>query len=103
MDRYGLVPTVYDYDRGEIVNPYYQLNPEVIESSFYLWKFTGNPRYLEQVAKYYADIEEVLQDGGGLLPHRGRADHGEVERDGDVLHRRDPRSIPTFRSTRATR
>ena len=57
-DRHGLVPMVYDYDRNEVVNPYYQLNPEVIESAFYLWKFTGEPRYLDQVAKYYGDIKE---------------------------------------------
>jgi len=57
-DRHGLVPMVYDYDRNEVVNPYYQLNPEVIESAFYLWKFTGDRRYLDQVAKYYGDIKE---------------------------------------------
>jgi hypothetical protein len=60
-DRHGLVPTVYDYDKEEVVNPYYQLNPEVIESSFYLWKFTGDPRYLEQVSKYYADIKKYCR------------------------------------------
>jgi hypothetical protein len=56
--RYGLIPMVYDYDRDQIVNPYYQLNPEVIESAFYLWHYTGDPLYLRNVERYYADIKE---------------------------------------------
>ncbi len=28
-NRHGLVPTVYDYDRDTVINPYYQLNPEI--------------------------------------------------------------------------
>ena len=56
--RHGLIPMVYDYDRDQIVNPYYQLNPEVIESAFYLWHYTGDPLYLRNVERYYADIKE---------------------------------------------
>jgi hypothetical protein len=57
-DRNGLVPMVYDYGRDTVVNPYYQLNPEVIESAFYLWKLTGETRYFDQIAKYYGDIKK---------------------------------------------
>ena len=49
---------VYDYDKDQIVNPYYQLNPEVIESAYYLWHYTGDKRYLGNVETYYADIKE---------------------------------------------
>jgi hypothetical protein len=60
-DLKGLVPEVYDYDRDVIVNPYYQLNPEVIESAFYLWKFTGDVRYFDRIAKYYGDIRRFCR------------------------------------------
>ena len=56
--KHGLVPMVYDYDRDQILNPYYQLNPEVIESAYYLWHYTGDTRYLRNVERYYGDIKE---------------------------------------------
>ncbi len=55
--QHGLVPMGYDYDRDRVVNPYYQLNPEVIESAFYLWHYTRDPRYLGNVERYYEDIK----------------------------------------------
>jgi Glycosyl hydrolase family 47 len=61
-DLHGLIPMGYDYDKGSITNPYYQLNPELIESTFYLWRLTGNPRYLDEIAKYYADIKRFCRN-----------------------------------------
>jgi len=56
--KHGLIPMVYDYDKDQIVNPYYQLNPEVVESAYYLWHYTGDVRYLKNVERYYANIKE---------------------------------------------
>ncbi len=56
--KHGLIPMVYDYDKDQIVNPYYQLNPEVMESAYYLWHYTGDTRYLKNVERYYANIKE---------------------------------------------
>lgn len=61
-DQHGLIPMGYDYERDKITNPYYQLNPELIESTFYLWRLTGNPRYLGEIAKYYADIKRFCRN-----------------------------------------
>jgi Glycosyl hydrolase family 47 len=61
-DMHGLIPMVYDYDKGQILNPYYQLNPELIESTYYLWHFTKDPRYLAMVSKYYADIKRYCRN-----------------------------------------
>jgi hypothetical protein len=61
-DQHGLIPMGYDYDKNRITNPYYQLNPELIESTFYLWRLTGNPRYLDEIAKYYADIKKFCRN-----------------------------------------
>ena len=35
----------------------YNLNPEIIESAYYLYHFTGNPRYMETASKYWQDIK----------------------------------------------
>ena len=56
--KHGVIPMVYDYDKDQIVNPYYQLNPEVMESAYYLWHYTGDTRYLKNVERYYANIKE---------------------------------------------
>lgn len=56
-DKHGLIPMGYNYDTDTVTNPYYQLNPELIESTYYLWRLTGNPRYQEEIAKYYADLK----------------------------------------------
>lgn len=54
--KYGLEPTVYDYGTGEILHPAYNLNPEIIESAYYLWYFTGDKKYREMASQYFTDI-----------------------------------------------
>jgi len=54
--KYGLEPMVYDYDKKEIVNASYDLNPEIIESAYYLFHFTGDKKYKEMASQYFADI-----------------------------------------------
>lgn len=61
-DLHGLIPMGYNYDTGKVTNPHYQLNPELIESTFYLWRLTGNTRYLEEIAKYYSDIKRYCRN-----------------------------------------
>ncbi|NTV83249.1 MAG: glycoside hydrolase family 47 protein [Bacteroidales bacterium] len=52
----GLEPMVYDYGNKEILHPAYNLNPEIIESAFYLYYFTGDKKYKEMAAQYFEDI-----------------------------------------------
>jgi mannosidase alpha-like ER degradation enhancer 1/mannosidase alpha-like ER degradation enhancer 2 len=54
--KYGLEPMVYDYGKGEILHPAYNLNPEIIESAYYLYYFTGEIKYKEMAAQYFEDI-----------------------------------------------
>ncbi|MBN3035663.1 MAG: glycoside hydrolase family 47 protein [Bacteroidales bacterium] len=55
-NRYGLEPMVYDYEKREPTYPVYDLNPEIIESAYYLYHFTGWERYREMAAGYFRDI-----------------------------------------------
>ena len=56
-NKYGLEPMAYDYSSGRITFPVYDLNPEIIESAFYLYHFTGKPLYRDMAKKYWEDIK----------------------------------------------
>jgi len=53
---FGLEPMVYDYQEKEILNPSYNLNPEIIESAYYLYYFTGEDKYKDMVRQYFNDL-----------------------------------------------
>ena len=55
-DLYGLEPTSYDYKKKEVGHPVYNLNPEIIESAYYLYHFAGDKKYVNMAAKYWKDI-----------------------------------------------
>jgi hypothetical protein len=54
--RNGLEPMIYDYAADSILNPGYDLNPEIIESAWYLWELSGEEQYLEMIKGYYNDL-----------------------------------------------
>ncbi len=60
-NKHGLLPMIYDYDKDSIINPYYQLNPEAIESAYYLWHYTGDSMYYNRVKKYYEDTKKYCR------------------------------------------
>src|SRR5207245_2954012 len=41
----GIEPEVLDYRSMRVVSPGYQLRPEIIESAYYLFHYTKDPRY----------------------------------------------------------
>ena len=52
----GIEPEVLDYSDMKIVNPAYPLRPEIIESDYYLYHFTGNPRCLDMGKTFFDDL-----------------------------------------------
>ncbi len=54
--KFGLEPMVYDYGKKEILNASYNLNPEIVESAYYLYHFTGDIKYKEMASQYFTDI-----------------------------------------------
>ena len=60
-NKQGLIPMGYDYSKDSILNPFYQLNPEVIESAYYLWKYTGDSTYFLRLKKYYEDVKKYCK------------------------------------------
>lgn len=53
---YGVEPEVLDYRTMKVTAPGYQLRPEIIESAYYLHRYTKDPRYLEMGRAFFEGI-----------------------------------------------
>lgn len=49
----GVEPERFDYSKMAIVDPAYRLRPEIIESTYYLYHYTHDARYLAMGIVYY--------------------------------------------------
>ncbi len=61
-DQYGLLPTRYLYDKDSVEYANSELNPEIIESAYYLHQMTGEEDYLTMIKKYWKDINVCCRD-----------------------------------------
>jgi len=60
-NKYGLEPMAYDYKKAQPTYPVYDLNPEIIESAYYLFHLTGDSLYYEMNKKYWNDIKKFCR------------------------------------------
>ena len=44
--KHGIEPEEINYKKMEVVSPEYHLRPEIVESTYYLYHYTGDPQYL---------------------------------------------------------
>jgi hypothetical protein len=49
----GIEPELLDYRTMKVVSPGYQLRPEIMESAYYLYRYTKDPRYLEMGKTFF--------------------------------------------------
>jgi hypothetical protein len=59
--HYGLEPMVYDYGKDSIVYPAYDLNPEIMESAYYLFNITGDSTYYEMNLAFWEDLKSYCR------------------------------------------
>ncbi len=52
----GIEPEVFDYRERKIIAPGYPLRPEIVESTYYLYQHTKDPRYLVMGEKLWRDF-----------------------------------------------
>lgn len=52
----GIEPEAIDYSTMKIVSPGYPLRPEIIESAYYLYHFTKDPKYLEMGTTFFNSL-----------------------------------------------
>ena len=47
----------FDYRKDSVLDASYDLNPEIIESAYYLYSRTGDQTYRQRAERYFDDIE----------------------------------------------
>lgn len=53
---FGIEPEVINYDTMKIVSPGYELRPEIIESAYYLYYYTRDPKYRQMGMTYFNSL-----------------------------------------------
>ena len=63
----GIEPDLLDYGKRKmaVVAPAYPLRPEIIESAFYLYRATRDPRYLEMGKTFFEGIRSRCRTEAG--------------------------------------
>ncbi len=76
----GIEPEVLDYRTMKVVSPGYQLRPEIMESAYYLHRFTKDPRYLEMGRRFFEDLVARCRtaDGYTTLKNIAAGDKGDL-------------------------
>ncbi|MEL6537622.1 MAG: glycoside hydrolase family 47 protein [Bacteroidota bacterium] len=56
-NQHGLEPMIYDYRQDTATWPVYDLNPEIMESAYYLFHITGDSTYHRMNEGFWADLK----------------------------------------------
>ena len=66
----GIEPESIDYSTMQIKDAYYMIRPEAIESTYYVWKATGDKKYYEMGKTMFESIEKYCQVENGYVQLR---------------------------------
>lgn len=64
-DLYDLEPENMDFIEMSLIEEGYALRPEIIESAYYLYHYTKDPKYLEMAKKFWEDIFQYCRTDYG--------------------------------------
>lgn len=53
---HGIEPEVYDYKARKVTEAGYPLRPEIVESTYYLYQYTNDPKYLAMGKQMFEDF-----------------------------------------------
>ncbi|MGH9440944.1 MAG: glycoside hydrolase family 47 protein [Thermoanaerobaculia bacterium] len=62
---HGVEPDTLDYRTMAVVDPAYPLRPEIIESAYYLFHDTKDPKYLAMGKTFFEDLEKYCRTENG--------------------------------------
>jgi Highly conserved protein containing a thioredoxin domain len=62
---HGVEPEVLDYRKMEVVHAGYPLRPEIVESAYYLYRFTNDEKYLQMGARFFEDFVKYCKTEAG--------------------------------------
>src|SRR5438309_3783600 len=64
---YGIEPEILDYKTMRVVAGSYHLRPEIIESTYYLYRYTGDPEYRRMGEKMFDDFVKYCRTDSGYV------------------------------------
>ena len=79
---YAIEPEELDYAKMQAVSEGYQLRPEIIESAYYLYHYTKDPKYLEMGRVFFEDIVKYCRTANGYTTLRSVV----TKEKGDRMH-----------------
>jgi mannosidase alpha-like ER degradation enhancer 2 len=62
---HGIEPEEIDYSTMKVTYPTYVLRPEIIESAYYLYHYTHDPKYLKMGETFYNDLVKYCRTETG--------------------------------------
>ena len=62
---YGIEPEILDYKTMRVVAGSYHLRPEIVESTYYLYHYTGDPAYRHRGEKMFDDFVRYCRTDSG--------------------------------------
>lgn len=63
--KHGIEPEVFDYQKMEVVHGGYPLRPEIVESAYYLYQYTGDEKYLQMGKTFFDDFVKHCKTEAG--------------------------------------
>jgi mannosidase alpha-like ER degradation enhancer 2 len=64
-NQYGIEPEEFDYRSSKVVSAGYPLRPEIVESAYYLYHYTRDPKYLRMGEKLWRDFVKYCRTEDG--------------------------------------
>jgi ER degradation enhancer, mannosidase alpha-like 2 len=80
--RHGIEPEVFEYRVMEPTRPGYELRPEIMESTYYLYHFTKDPTYLEMGRVMFEGLVEHCRTENGYTVLQSVI----TKQQGDLMH-----------------
>ena len=62
---HGIEPEVLDYRTMQVLSPGYELRPEIVESTYYLYHYTHDPKYLAMGRTMFDDFVKYCRTANG--------------------------------------
>jgi mannosidase alpha-like ER degradation enhancer 2 len=63
--KHNIEPEEFDYMKQEVGDASYHLRPEIVESTYYLYKYTNDEKYLQMGAHFFEDFVKYCKTDAG--------------------------------------
>ncbi len=57
----GIEPDGFDYVKQQVTGPSYPLRPEIIESAYYLYHYSNDPKYLQMGKTFFESLKKYCR------------------------------------------